>query len=59
MKKFRLNLKEHVTEIIIYEKKEMIPLTKEEKKMHRRQKKKNAIYAIKHLVLIITIKNTI
>ena len=40
MKKFRLNLKEHVTEIIIYEKKEMIPLTKEEKKMHRRQKKK-------------------
>ena len=39
MKNFRLNLKEHVTEIIIYEKKEMIPSTKEEKKMHRRQKK--------------------
>ena len=39
---------------INYEKKEMIPLTKEEKKMHRRQK--DAIYAKKELVLMITIK---
>ena len=31
MKKFCLALKEHVTKIINYEKKEMIPLTKEEK----------------------------
>ena len=44
--------------MIDYEKKEMIPLTKKEKKMHRRQKK-NAVYAKKYLVLIITIKNTI
>ena len=36
----------------------MIPLTKKEKKMPRRQKK-NAVYAKKYLVLIITIKNTI
>ena len=35
----------------------MIPLTKEEKTMYRRQK--NAIYAKKDLVLIIIIKNTI
>ena len=35
----------------------MIPLTKEEKKMHRRQKK--AIYAKKRLALMIKIKNTI
>ena len=36
----------------------MITLTKKEKKMPRRQKK-NAVYAKKYLVLIITIKNTI
>ena len=39
MKNFCLNLTEHATKIINYEKKEMIPLTKEEKRMHRRQKK--------------------
>ena len=39
MKNFCLDLREHATKIINYEKKEMIPLTKEEKKMHRRQKK--------------------
>ena len=39
MKNFCLNLREHATKIINYEKKEMISLTKEEKKMHRRQKK--------------------
>ena len=37
MKNFRLDLKEHATKIIDYEKKEMIPLTKEEKKMYREQ----------------------
>ena len=36
----------------------MISLTKEENKMHGRRKK-NATYAKKDLVLIITIKNTI
>ena len=39
MKKFCKDLKEHATKIIIYENKEMIPLTKEEEKMHHRQKK--------------------
>ena len=34
MKKFCLDLKEHARKIINYEKKEMIPLTKEEKKIH-------------------------
>ena len=35
MKNFCLDLKEHATKIINHEKKEMIPLTKEEKKIHR------------------------
>ena len=39
MKKFCEDLKKHVTRIINYEKKEMILLTKEEEKIHRRQKK--------------------
>ena len=39
MKNFCLDLREHATKIINYEKKEMIPLTKEEKKIHRKQKK--------------------
>ena len=34
-----LNLKEHATHVINYEKNEMILLTKEETKIHRRQKK--------------------
>ena len=38
MKNFCLDLREHGTKIINYEKKEMIPLTKEEKKMHNSQK---------------------
>ena len=38
MKNFCLDLKEHATKIIDYEKKSMIPLTKEEKKIHREQK---------------------
>ena len=39
MKNFCLDLKEHVTKIINYEKKEMIPLAKEERKIHCRQQK--------------------
>ena len=35
MKNFCLDLREHATKIISYEKKEMIPLTKEEKRAHR------------------------
>ena len=38
MKKFCLNLREHATKIINYEKKEMIPLTKKEEKNHNKQK---------------------
>ena len=45
MKNFCLDLIEHATKIINCEKKEMIPLTKEERKMYRRQKK--ALYAKK------------
>ena len=38
MKNFCLNLKEHATKAINYEKKEMIPLTKKEKEFHNIQK---------------------
>ena len=40
IKNFCLHLKRHVTKIINYEKKkkEMIPLTKKEEKMHNKQK---------------------
>ena len=38
MKNIYLDLKEHATKITNYEKKEMIPLTKEEKKIHHEQK---------------------
>ena len=38
MKNFCLDLREHTTKIINYEKKEMIPLTKEEKRAHRIQR---------------------
>ena len=38
MKKFCLDLREHTTKIINYEKKEMIPLTKIEEKNHNKQK---------------------
>ena len=38
MKNFSLDLKEHATKIINYEKKEMIPLTEEEKNWHNIQK---------------------
>ena len=38
IKNFCLDLREHVTKIINYEKKEMIPLTKKEDKRHNKQK---------------------
>ena len=38
MKKFCKDLREHATKIINYEKKEMIPLTKNEEKKHNKQK---------------------
>ena len=38
MQNFCLDLKEHATKIINYEKKEMIPLTKKKKKNHNKQK---------------------
>ena len=38
MNNFCLDLREHATKIINYEKEEMIPLTKEEEKMHRKKK---------------------
>ena len=39
MKTFCLDLREHATKIINHEKKEMIPLTKEEKRAHRIQRR--------------------
>ena len=39
MKKFCLDLRKHATKIINYEKKEMIPLTKEEKRAHLMQRR--------------------
>ena len=38
MERFCKDLKEHVTRIINYEKKEMIPLTSKERKLHSKQK---------------------
>ena len=49
--------REHAMKIINYEKKEMIPLTKEEKKMHRKQKV--CYICKKDLVLTITMKSII
>ena len=57
MKIFCLDSREHAIKIINYEKKEMIPLTKEEKKSHRIQKR--CYICKKSLVLMITIKNII
>ena len=37
MKNFCLDLREHETKIINYEKKEMIPLTKKEEEMHNKK----------------------
>ena len=57
MKKFWEGLKKHDTRIITYEKKEMIPLTKQEEKIYRRQK--NVIYAKKNFVLMIAMKSIV
>ena len=38
MKNFCLDFREHATKIINYEKKEMTPLTKDEKDRHNQQK---------------------
>ena len=56
MKKFCENLKEHVIRIIIYEKKEMIPLTKREEKKHKKQKR---CYICKKRLPTMTIKSII
>ena len=57
MERFCKELKEHVTKIINYDTKEMISLTSEERKLHRKQKKNNLIYTKKDLALVMTIKN--
>ena len=56
MRNFCLDLREHATKIINHEKKEIIPLTKEDEKMHNEQK---FCYICKkrYLVLMITIKS--
>ena len=51
MKKFCKNLKEHPTRIISYEKKKIIPLTKEEKINYNDQQ--FVIYARKNLTRVI------
>ena len=53
MKNFCLDLREHATKIINYEKKEILSLTKGKKCIVDR---KNALYPKKCLVLMITIK---
>ena len=57
MKKFCEDLKKHVKRIINYEKKEMLPLTKKEQKMHDEAK---ACYICKKdLVPMLTMKSII
>ena len=56
MKNFCLDLREYVTKIINYEKKEMIPLTKEEKRAHRIQRRCYICKKKKRLVLMIAIR---
>ena len=55
MKRFCKDLREHATKIINYEKKKMIPSTKEKKNII--MNKKFVIYARKNLILVM--KNTI
>ena len=57
MKKFYKELRELATKIINYEKKEMMPLTEQEKRNHTT--KKFVIYVKKDLIPMIAIKNTI
>ena len=52
-----LDLREHATKIVNYEKNGMIQLSKEEKKIHREQK--FVRYAKKDIVLMMIIKNTL
>ena len=56
MKNFCLDLKEHATEIVNYEKKEMIALTNKEK---IQPEQKSCYTCKKDLVLMMTIKNTL
>ena len=57
MKNFCLDLREQVTKIINYEKKEIMSLSKKEEKLHNKQK--FVIYAKKDLVLITATKITL
>ena len=57
MKNFCLDLRDHATKIMSYEKNEMIPLINEERKIQRRQK--NITYAKKDLVQMMIIKSMI
>ena len=57
MKNFCLDLREHATKIINYEKKEMIPLTKKKRKTIT--SKTFVVYVKKYLVLTIAIKSII
>ena len=57
MKNFCLDLREHATKIINYEKKEMIPLTKKEEKKYNKQKACHICK--KDRLMMIAIKNII
>ena len=57
MKKFCLDLREHATKTINYEKKKMMPLTKKEEKNHNKQKV--CYICKKEIIQMIAIKNTI
>ena len=57
MKNFYLDLREHATKIINYEKKEMIPLTKKEEKKYNKQKVCHICK--KDILLMIAVKNII
>ena len=57
MKKYCLDLRQHVIKVINYEKTKMIPLTKKEEKNHNKQN--FVIYVEKNLMQMIAIKNTI
>ena len=57
MKNFCTDLREHATKIINYEKKEMIPLRKEEKRAHLTSRR--CYICKKSLVMMTTIKNII
>ena len=59
MKKFSASLKEHATNIINFEKKKMLPLTKEDKKLHQEAKVCyiSGEQLLKSLLMITIIKN--